>query len=359
MLPSEARVTDDVLRANRAAAARADEEARCGCGSQVVGAAALFVETPAFAAAAARIAAASPAVATEMARRRHAQSAANSEAAERYRRGLAAWRSHVEEEEFRAAAEAAALRRGRRAEDPEFDDAAPSAFASAKKRRAAIVGARALADRTTVAGAGASPGMSASSHRGDDHPVRMRGRPIGTSDIINSEAGFRQVLSMLSKQAESNPIAFFRNQAARVPPMLTPQERAFAFVDNNRLVPDPEAEDATARSLCVWSEEDRETFRRRFAMYPKNFPKIAEGFGGKKTTEDVVEFFYKNKHSMSFRKQPPLKRVEGPPARVKSEKPSGLQQLLFPSFPSFFFFFFWSYVHGSTPFCRHFLEPFC
>jgi len=134
------------------------------------------------------------------------------------------------------------------------------------------------------------------------------GKVVGLNDPAAALARCRTVLERMVAEAATNgvTVAFFQAQAAKIPGMLPPDapERKFAFNDKSLLVEDPVAQDEQFRKRVIWTPEDVEIFKKKFAQHSKNFSKIAAHLPGK-TVEDCVQFFYINKHKLQLKKQVP------------------------------------------------------
>lgn len=83
---------------------------------------------------------------------------------------------------------------------------------------------------------------------------------------------------------------------------LDDKERDFhKFVTNNSLVADPVAAEQERMAVNPWSGEERKVFLDKYALYGKNFSKIAT-FLEHKTVADCVQFYYRNQKSEDFEK---------------------------------------------------------
>ncbi|KAJ3012730.1 UNVERIFIED_CONTAM: nuclear receptor co-repressor 1 [Siphonaria sp. JEL0065] len=126
-----------------------------------------------------------------------------------------------------------------------------------------------------------------------------------TSDAVKSEAEWEQVLAAIAatEQTEADDSKLIALTVPD-PPMITdPLERhIYNFHNFNRLVLDPVAELANVNAALEmkWSDKDRELFRYKLVQYGKDFPKIAS-YMGSKTTQDCVQYYYREKFSGSFK----------------------------------------------------------
>jgi nuclear receptor co-repressor 1 len=84
--------------------------------------------------------------------------------------------------------------------------------------------------------------------------------------------------------------------------ILDDKERMFRrFINTNALVEDPVLLELERKNANPWLPEEKKIFIDKFAIYNKNFSKIA-GHLEHKTTADCVEFYYRNHKSEDFEK---------------------------------------------------------
>ncbi|KAJ3392429.1 nuclear receptor corepressor 2 [Entophlyctis sp. JEL0112] len=146
-------------------------------------------------------------------------------------------------------------------------------------------------------------------HAGEVFGTRSSRRGTGasafTSDAVKSEAEWEQVLAAIAatEQVEADDSKLMA-QTVRIPAMiLDPLERRiFNFQNNNRLVFDPAEELAASNALLEskWTEKERDLFCYKLVQYGKDFPKISACLGNK-TTQDCVEYYYREKFSCNFK----------------------------------------------------------
>lgn len=79
------------------------------------------------------------------------------------------------------------------------------------------------------------------------------------------------------------------------------ERNARRFESKNALVEDPMAVEKERKSANPWSSDEKKIFLEKFALYNKNFSKIASHLEYK-TTADCVEFYYRNQKSEDFEK---------------------------------------------------------
>ncbi|EFJ35990.1 hypothetical protein SELMODRAFT_78396, partial [Selaginella moellendorffii] len=82
--------------------------------------------------------------------------------------------------------------------------------------------------------------------------------------------------------------------------ILCQGERSAQYiVQSNRRVEDPIEFEQERKSINPWTPEEKKLFLDKFALFYKNFAKIAS-FLQHKTTGDCVEFYYRNQKTEEF-----------------------------------------------------------
>jgi len=130
-------------------------------------------------------------------------------------------------------------------------------------------------------------------------------------DAVRSEAEFLEILASLENADMLDPSVRAARSAAVVPDMLTlddPDRELRAFDNENALVQDPAeyygiGAAAALRSdpaIAEWTDEDVQIFCKRYALYPKQFGKIASHLSNK-SIQQCVTFYYRSKDSIDFR----------------------------------------------------------
>ena len=127
----------------------------------------------------------------------------------------------------------------------------------------------------------------------------------GYGDAVRSEAEFLEILASLETADLRDPDARAARTAAVVPDMVVdPAERRevleLAFDDGRYLVDDPVDTYGIDQPLDVWTEDEVETFCKRYAAHPKQFGKIAADLADKSTAQCVM-FYYRMKNTIDFR----------------------------------------------------------
>lgn len=125
---------------------------------------------------------------------------------------------------------------------------------------------------------------------------------FGLGDAVRSEAEFQEILASLENADLRDPNMRAMRTTAVVPDMaLTAEEQSLLlFDDDNNRVADPYQHFGLDDPGPLWTDEEEETFRRRYAQYPKQFGKIAAKLP-EKTRADCVTYYYRTKHSFDYR----------------------------------------------------------
>ncbi|KAF9969129.1 hypothetical protein BGZ73_008650, partial [Actinomortierella ambigua] len=157
----------------------------------------------------------------------------------------------------------------------------------------------------------------------DNNPFSSRNRRGGfTSDAVRSEAEFLEIIQSLENADMKNPDLRASRTAATVPPMiLDPWVRENVhYYDRNHLVTDPATYYRLGPVTDPWTEEEQETFIRRYLQYPKQFGRIAAGLP-EKTASQCVLFYYREKKKLGFKEllANRNKKKKGPGARRKEK----------------------------------------
>jgi len=76
---------------------------------------------------------------------------------------------------------------------------------------------------------------------------------------------------------------------AVIPPLLLPPDvRRRKFINTNGLVHDPLKDYSERKFFNVWTDAEKEIFKEKFLLHPKNFGQIAQ-FLERKTVSDCVQ----------------------------------------------------------------------
>ena len=88
---------------------------------------------------------------------------------------------------------------------------------------------------------------------------------------------------------------------AVIPPMLLPpDERRRKFTNNNGLMLDPFQEYNDRKFVNTWTDAEKDIFKEKFLLHPKNFGQIAQ-FLERKTVSDCVQYYYLSKKTENYK----------------------------------------------------------
>ena len=88
---------------------------------------------------------------------------------------------------------------------------------------------------------------------------------------------------------------------AVIPPLLLPPEaRRRKFINNNGLIQDPLKEYNERKFINMWTDTEKDIFKEKFLLHPKNFGQIAQ-FLERKTVSDCVQYYYLSKKTENYK----------------------------------------------------------
>ena len=88
---------------------------------------------------------------------------------------------------------------------------------------------------------------------------------------------------------------------AIIPPLLLPpDERRRKFTNNNGLIPDPLREYNERKFVNTWTDAEKEIFKEKYLLHPKNFGQIAQ-FLERKSVSDCVQYYYLSKKTENYK----------------------------------------------------------
>jgi hypothetical protein len=134
-------------------------------------------------------------------------------------------------------------------------------------------------------------------------PTAQRGnrRNLHNLDAARSEAEFEDILRSLQSATELNPEVRARKTAATIPSMiLDPKVKRATYENYNGLIVDPIRYFIRDKYDGHWTQEERAVFLRKYALYPKQFGRIASHLPHK-TTKQCIAFYYHEKRKMGLK----------------------------------------------------------
>ena len=88
---------------------------------------------------------------------------------------------------------------------------------------------------------------------------------------------------------------------AVIPPLLLPpEERKRKYTNNNGQIFDPLREYNERKFVNTWTDPEREIFKEKFLLHPKNFGLIAQSLE-RKTVSDCVQYYYLSKKTENYK----------------------------------------------------------
>ncbi|WFD43509.1 DNA-binding protein snt1 [Malassezia psittaci] len=131
---------------------------------------------------------------------------------------------------------------------------------------------------------------------GTPTPARGSRRGVsGSGDAVRSEAEFLEILASLENAEMQDPSARAARTAATIPDMHVRVIGDPMLIDyDDGYVADFGKMYFSGFDPDVWSEEEREIFAKRYALYPKQFGQIARGLPHK-TAQQCVVYYYLHK----------------------------------------------------------------
>ncbi|KAK1409554.1 hypothetical protein QVD17_36080 [Tagetes erecta] len=112
----------------------------------------------------------------------------------------------------------------------------------------------------------------------------------------------KELVEYVKEMLLDSRVKTFRNVQKMPTFILDRRERMSSrFISDNGLVENPIDVEKERAVVSTWTEEDKQFFLDKYALFGKNFRKIASFFQHK-TVADCVEFYYKHHKSESFQK---------------------------------------------------------
>ncbi|XP_022086194.1 nuclear receptor corepressor 1-like isoform X2 [Acanthaster planci] len=136
-------------------------------------------------------------------------------------------------------------------------------------------------------------------------------------NIARSDAELAEIVDGLNEQ-EAND-RHIRSLAVVPPLLFDAEQRKVKFINKNGLVEDPLKEHKDRLRINIWDDEEKEIFREKFILHPKNFQLVAS-FLERKSIADCVLYYYQTKKNESYkqmlRKSHVNKRKKGFPPKA-------------------------------------------
>ena len=131
-------------------------------------------------------------------------------------------------------------------------------------------------------------------------PARTTRRSAAVlGDAVRSDLEMEQIIASLGNDELYDPAHLALRNVAAIPDMIsvTRGKVDAVFDDVNNTVDDPISFYDPSPGLAEWTDEEVETYKQRFAKYPKQFGHIAAGLANK-TQAQCVQFYYLYKKAL-------------------------------------------------------------
>lgn len=148
--------------------------------------------------------------------------------------------------------------------------------------------ARANSPEDTVTASGRTTRRSAATH----------------GDAVRSDLEMEQIIASLGNEDLTDANHLAMRNAATLPDMISVTRGYVDFVydDTNNLVPDASEFYRQRTGIDDWTEEEKHTFLKAYAAYPKQFGIIAESLPNKSAAQCVLFYYLHKKKHIDFRK---------------------------------------------------------
>ncbi|KAF9078848.1 hypothetical protein BDP27DRAFT_31416 [Rhodocollybia butyracea] len=120
---------------------------------------------------------------------------------------------------------------------------------------------------------------------------------LGLGDAVRSDLEMEQIIASIGSNEATDPNQLCLRNIAVIPDMISVVKGKVDYVydDNNLLVEDPVSYYATQSGIHDWTEEEKQIFVDKYAIFPKQFGAISR-FLPNKTTAQCVDFYYLHKN---------------------------------------------------------------
>lgn len=126
-------------------------------------------------------------------------------------------------------------------------------------------------------------------------------RRRGGGDFVATDADLEEIMANLKQMDDQDPTFRARKTTATVPDMLLGPEKLGRYDDDNDLVDDPLAfYDFAGRLEPIWTQEEKDVFRRVYPNCGKQFGKVADKLPNK-SVGDCVQYYYRTKKEIDWK----------------------------------------------------------
>lgn len=143
------------------------------------------------------------------------------------------------------------------------------------------------------------PELRSKSDQLRDQAERFSRTGMRAFGVVRSEAELNELAYELYAQEEAKD-RHHRTHAV-IPSMISDQrEKYIKYVNDNGLLRDPMLLYRETKVTSTWTDVERSIFRDKFALFPKNFEKIAS-FLPNKCINDCIRYYYLSKKNGNFK----------------------------------------------------------
>ena len=149
---------------------------------------------------------------------------------------------------------------------------------------------------------------------------KERDTRLGTRGVVKSDADFEDVIERLQEQENEDKKM---HSYAVIPPLLLPSDLIKRkFTNTNGLIPDPMVIYNDRKYVNMWTDQEKEIFKERFLLHPKNFGAIAQ-YLERKTVADCVQYYYLSKKTENYKQALRKSKIRRPrqPRRPETAAP--------------------------------------
>ncbi|KAH9836163.1 uncharacterized protein C8Q71DRAFT_708990 [Rhodofomes roseus] len=133
---------------------------------------------------------------------------------------------------------------------------------------------------------------------------RTTRRSAALGDAVRTDLEMEQIIASLGNEELTDANHLASRNAATIPDMISVTKGSvdYSFDDTNNAVENPANFYTPNTCLEDWTDEEREIFLEKYALYPKQFGIIADFLPNKTTAECVTYYYLHKKTLIDFRK---------------------------------------------------------
>lgn len=157
---------------------------------------------------------------------------------------------------------------------------------------------------------------------------KERDARLGTRGVVKSDADFEDVIERLQEQENEDKKM---HSYAVIPPLLLPSDLIKRkFTNTNGLIPDPMVIYNDRKYVNMWTDQEKEIFKERFLLHPKNFGAIAQ-YLERKTVADCVQYYYLSKKTENYKQALRKSKIRRPRQTRRPEPAAPPPEVIAPT----------------------------